>query len=243
MLKTPARLASLHLHLAGVAGELHRRHHVLRHAGGADRVALGLQPARGVDRQRAVERGWCPRGSTFQPSPGAARPIASYSIISAMVKQSWVSTRSRSVTRDARGLERAGPGAARALEGGRVAAREREEVVDVRAGAEGDGALESGRGLGVGEDQRGRAVGDERAVGAAQRAGDVGVLVARRCCRTRSRGPSAGGRTGCGCRSRGSWRRSSRARPSGRRSAGSRCRAISPKMPAKPPSTSASSAR
>ena len=54
MLKTPASLASWHLDAAGCAGQLHRRQHMHRDAGGADRMALRFEPARGIDRQPAV---------------------------------------------------------------------------------------------------------------------------------------------------------------------------------------------
>src|SRR6266404_3983203 len=47
-------LRVLDLHAAGGARELHRREDVHRDAGGADRVALGLEPARGIYRQLAV---------------------------------------------------------------------------------------------------------------------------------------------------------------------------------------------
>ena len=135
-----------------------------------------LRPPEGLTG-RAPSKRVVPSRITFQPSPGAARPIASYSIISAMVKQSWVSTMSRSVTAtpaasSAPAQARRGP--SKAVGSRRESAR---KSLTWRAGAEGDGALEAGRGLGVGEHQRRRAVGDEAAVGAAQRAGDVGVLV------------------------------------------------------------------
>src|SRR3546814_13361176 len=42
----------LHLHVAGLTGKLHRAQHVHGDAGGADRLALGLEAAGGVDRDR-----------------------------------------------------------------------------------------------------------------------------------------------------------------------------------------------
>src|SRR3546814_19971915 len=44
----------LHLHVAGLTGKLHRAQHVHGDAGGADRMALGLEAAGGVDRQPAI---------------------------------------------------------------------------------------------------------------------------------------------------------------------------------------------
>lgn len=44
----------IELHVAGLSAELHRRQHVHGDPGRADRVALGFQPARGIDRQLAV---------------------------------------------------------------------------------------------------------------------------------------------------------------------------------------------
>src|SRR4051812_69556 len=49
-----AELGTLDLHVAGVAADLHGGHDVHRDAGGADRVALGLEAAGGVDREAAV---------------------------------------------------------------------------------------------------------------------------------------------------------------------------------------------
>ena len=54
MLKMPASFASLNLDVAGAAGELHGAKRVHRDAGGADRMALRLQPAGRIDRQLAV---------------------------------------------------------------------------------------------------------------------------------------------------------------------------------------------
>src|SRR4051794_29718916 len=44
----PAQLRSFHLHPAGLAADLHGGEDVHRHPGGADRVALGLEAARGI---------------------------------------------------------------------------------------------------------------------------------------------------------------------------------------------------
>src|SRR5947208_4415980 len=42
------------LHAAGLSGHLHRRKHMHRDAGGADRMALRFQATRWVDRQPAI---------------------------------------------------------------------------------------------------------------------------------------------------------------------------------------------
>src|SRR5262245_50669414 len=47
----------LDLEIAGRAGELHGGERMHRHAGGADRMAFGLEPARRVDRQPPADLG------------------------------------------------------------------------------------------------------------------------------------------------------------------------------------------
>src|SRR6266536_2863586 len=49
-----AELRIVHLDVAGGAAQLHRRERMHRDAGRADRMTLGLQPARRIDRQLAV---------------------------------------------------------------------------------------------------------------------------------------------------------------------------------------------
>ena len=95
-----------------------------------------------------------------------------------MVKQSWVSTRSRSSRVEARALQRLAPGRGAALEGDDVAPAHRQEVVDLRRrrGTPRPCFMPQ-RGLDVGQHEGGGAVGDQRAVGALQRAGDDRVLV------------------------------------------------------------------
>ena len=56
MLNTPAMSAFGNCIAPGLAGELHRGDRVHRHAGGADRMALRLQPAGRIDRQPSVLR-------------------------------------------------------------------------------------------------------------------------------------------------------------------------------------------
>ena len=130
MLKMPPRSALGSCMRAGGAGELHRRQHVHRDAGRADRVALGLEPAGAVDRQPAVAAVQ-PSSTARAPLPSAVRPIASYSISSAMVKQSCVSTKDevgrRAERRPATSARRQASRAA--LEAGDVAAAHRQEVV------------------------------------------------------------------------------------------------------------------
>ena len=70
--------------------------HDLRHAGRADRVALGLQAAAGVDRELRRRARSGPAATAGPPLPGSTKPSASMAMISAMVKQSWTSTTWRS---------------------------------------------------------------------------------------------------------------------------------------------------
>ena len=145
---------------------------------------------------------------TRAPCPSGASPIASYSISSAMVKQSCVSTNERSVSaRPALASARCQAcGAALELED--VALRHRQEVLHVRGGAERDRLAEPERGLDVGQHDRGGAVGDERAVGALERARRRADSSRSRCGRSRSRDPCASARRDCRRRSCGSSRRS-----------------------------------
>ncbi|MNX92536.1 hypothetical protein D3C86_1246840 [compost metagenome] len=84
------------------------------------------------------------------------------------------------VERCAGKFQRAGPGAARAFEGQRIATAQCHDVVDMLAAPETDGAVECGCRFLVGQNDRGSAIRNQRAVGAAQRACDVGVLVRNR---------------------------------------------------------------
>src|SRR5712691_5648619 len=104
------------------------------------------------------------------PCPSPTSPIASYSISSAMVKQSWVSTKERS--------DNALPGERATLELEHVALRHRQEILHVLGRAKDDRLAELERGLDVGEHDSSGAVGDERAVRALERAGDAGILLA-----------------------------------------------------------------
>ena len=97
-----------------------------------------------------------------------------------MVKQSCVSTKERSASVMPACAERPPPRFRAALELDDVALRHRQEILRVGRGAEGDGARHAQRRLGVGDHDGRRAVRDERAIGALQRAGDEGVLVALR---------------------------------------------------------------
>ena len=67
-----------------------------RDAGGADRMALRFEAARGIDRQLAVLGRPAFARWRARLRPCGVRPMASYSMSSAMVKQSCVSTKERS---------------------------------------------------------------------------------------------------------------------------------------------------
>ena len=75
------------------------------------------------------------------------------------------------------GGERPLPGELRPLEGDDVALAHRQEIVDLLGGAEHHRLVSGERGLDVGQHDRRGAVGDQRAIGALQRAGDQRVLV------------------------------------------------------------------
>ncbi len=70
------------------------------------------------------------------------------------------------------------PGFRAALELDDVALRHGQEILRMGGGPEGDRALHPKRRFGIGKDQRGGAIGDERAIGALQGTCDVGVLLA-----------------------------------------------------------------
>ena len=76
---------------------------------------------------RSTQPSWMARS----PSPGAVRPIASYSISSAEVKQSWLSTNERSSRSSLASASARFQASCRALELDDVALAHRQEVVDV----------------------------------------------------------------------------------------------------------------
>ncbi len=61
-------------------------------------------------------------------------------------------------------FQRACPGAARALEGQRITAAQRHDVIDMLAAPETDGAIECRGDFLIGQNDRGSAVGNQRAV-------------------------------------------------------------------------------
>ena len=112
------------------------------------------------------------------PCPSGTSPIASYSISSAMVKQSWVSTSERSPSATPASASARCQASRAALELEDVALGHRQEILHVLGGAERHRLAQLERGLDVGEHHRGGAVGHQRAVGALERAGDERVLLA-----------------------------------------------------------------
>src|SRR6185437_14882652 len=171
-------LAELHA-FRRAAVELHRRHDVHADAGCADRMALGLQAARDVDRQLAVA---LDPTLVDRPLALAGRGQAHRLVLDQLGRGEAV------VAFDEREIEqvemclgqRLPPGERRALELDDVALAHRQEVVDVLRGAEGDRLLHAERRADIGQHDRGGAVGHWRAVGALQRTGDERVLVRRR---------------------------------------------------------------
>ena len=223
MLKMPASLASLTWMSPALPVKLHGAERVHRHAGRADRMALGLQAARRIDRQLAVllrpaflHRA---RALPFRREP--------HRLVFDQLGDGEAVVRldQRQIAeRDAGVGERPLPGLGAAFELQDVALAHRQEILHMRGRAERDRLAQPQRGLDVGQHQRGRAVGHQRAVGALERTGDERILLARRCGRNRSRDPCATARRDCRRRSCGFSPRSSPARRTGRPSAGNRAR-------------------
>ena len=103
---------------------------------------LALRPPDGLTGSRPSFCRSSPPRSTRAPCPCGARPIASYSISSAMVKQSCVSTNERSLSAMPACGQRALPGLGAAFELEDVALRHRQEVLHVRGRAERDRLVE-----------------------------------------------------------------------------------------------------
>ena len=138
---------------------------------------LALRPPDGLTGSRPSLRVH-PSVMARAPCPSRHSPMASYSISSAMVKQSWVSTNDRSPSATPASAERALPGQRAALELEHVALAHRQEVLHMRGGAENDRLAQPQRGPDIGQHDRGRAVGDRRAIGALERTGDARILLA-----------------------------------------------------------------
>src|SRR5712691_8033964 len=172
-----AELGVLHLHVAGGAHELHRRERVHRHPGRADRMALGLEPAGRVDRQRpallgqALGHGARAPALRHQPHRLVLDQLGDGEAVVGLDE-------GKIGEREAGAGECARPGLAAAFELEHVAPRHRQEILHVLGGAERDRLAELERGRDVGKDERGGAVGDERAVRALERTGDARILLA-----------------------------------------------------------------
>ena len=147
-----------------------------RHAGGADRMALGLQAAGRVDRQPPALLGQ----ALAHHAVALAGGCEAHRLVLDQLGdgEAIVGLHEGEVLVGDPGL-RAGllPGHPRALELRRVAAGQRQDVVDVGPGAEADRPLQTLRRLGIRHHQGRRAVRDQRAVGAPQGCGHVGVLL------------------------------------------------------------------
>src|SRR5579862_7934419 len=113
------------------------------------------------------------------PAPLGVSPIASYSINSAIVKQSWVSTRSRSSSlrpAAARARCQASAGPSNATTSRRLIGRKSLTCSAARKTT----ALGMRRRRDVGQHESGRPIGNQRAIGALERAGNDRVLVGNR---------------------------------------------------------------
>ena len=165
------------LHVAGRSHQLHRGERVHRHAGGADRMALGLEPAGRIDRQ--------PAGLLGQALGDGARALPFRHQPHRLVLdqlgdgEAIVRLDEREIgERDAGARQRALPGLRAAFELEHVALRHRQEILHVLGRAERHRLAELERGRDVGQHDGGGAVRDQRAVGALERTGDARVLLA-----------------------------------------------------------------
>ena len=166
MLKMPPSFGVRKLHALGrLPGELHRGHHMHGDAGGADRVALGLQAAGRIDRQLAVLLGpaFLDGAKTLPLRRQAHRLIFDqFGDGEAVVGFD----KGEIGKRDAGLLQRALPGHRAALELQDVALGHRQEILRMRGGAEIDRLAHGLGGLAIGQHQRGGAIRHQRAVGA-----------------------------------------------------------------------------
>ena len=146
-------------------------------AGGADGVALGFQPAGAVDRQAAVAL-----RPAFQRRAGAlAFGGEAHRLVFDQLGdgEAVMHLGEGEVGQPQLGVgQGAGPSLARALEAGDVAGGDGHQVVDLGGGAEAHGAARGARHVALGDHDGGGAVADQGAVGALQRPGDEGVLLA-----------------------------------------------------------------
>ncbi|KAF1852476.1 hypothetical protein Lal_00037208 [Lupinus albus] len=167
------------LHVARIMGRLHGRHHVHRDTGGTDRMALGLQAARGIDRQLAILG-----GDAFG---NHARTLAVRGQAHGFVFQQFghgeavVRFHQREIVEAQAGCaQRFLPGQLGRFEAGRVAARQRQEIIDVDRRTELHRARHGLGHVGRADHQGGCTIGNERAVGALERTGHIRILVGDR---------------------------------------------------------------
>ena len=140
-------------------------------------MALRFQAARRIDRQAPALR----RLAFERDAPALAARRQAHRLVFDQLGDGEAVMRfdeGEIVERHAGLRQRARPRLLAAFEQQDVALRHRQEILDVLVGAEGDGAAHRQRRAGVGEHDRGGAVGNQRAVGALQRAGNERVLLA-----------------------------------------------------------------
>ena len=154
------------------AGQLPDALDDLGEAGGGQRMAARLEPARGIDGQASVEARSRRRASRGRPCPAGSRPMSSSEISSNGAKASWISAKST----------RSGPkpAIANAARAAAWVARKLREARDDggRPGCPSPArSRPRGRGRALsGQHDRGRAVGDRAAVQQAQRIGHHAAL-------------------------------------------------------------------
>ena len=151
--------------------------HMHGDAGGADRVALGLQAAGGIDRQLAVLLG--PAfldGARALPSRRQSHRF----IFDQLGDREAVVGFDKGQIRELHAgfLQRPLPGHRAALELQDVALRHRQEILGMRGGPDVDGLAHRLRGLGVRQHQRRGAVRHQRTVGALQGSRHERILLA-----------------------------------------------------------------
>ena len=146
-------------------------------AGGADRMALGLEAAGGIDRQLAV----LGHGAFGDDARALSFRSQAHGFVLDQLGDGEAVVHlgeGEVAERDPGARQRALPGHGAAFEFENVAPRHRQKVLHVLGGAEHDRLAEFERGVDIGEHHSGGAVRNRRAIGALERAGDARVLLA-----------------------------------------------------------------